>query len=239
MSAVSAVLRRRSGRLAGRPGSRRRWQRTPLPFRRRPQRSSPLGAEGRSSLQRGQKGVVRREAGDRPIREVAQRANVNHGLVHRHFGSKRELIAAAIADRNDALQQQLLDGASPHDLISSANPDTAMLLARLILDDATSLVTDHPATAAVVKRVAEQVDPDDSLTAGHRAAMANAITLGWTVFGPYLLQAAGVQPNPDVASALRTLVDQILEGKPTQDQVDSVGSYSLRSTPTPTAKASE
>ncbi len=148
------------------------------------------------------------------IREVAKRANVNHGLVHRHFGSKRELIAAAIADRNDALQQQLLDGASPHDLISSANPDTAMLLARLILDDATSLVTDHPATAAVVERAAQQVDPDDSLTAGHRAAMANAITLGWAVFGPYLLQAAGVQLNPDVDTAFRALVDQILEGKP-------------------------
>ena len=183
-----------------------------------PTQEQPDRPEGRAEVTAALKSAALTlviEQGDSfSIREVAKRANVNHGLVHRHFGSKRGLIAAAIADRNDNLQQQLLDGASPHDLINSANPDTAMLLARLILDDATSLVTDHPATAAVVKRAAQQVDPDDPLTAGHRAAMANAITLGWTAFGPYLLQAAGVQPNPDVATALRTLVDRILEGTP-------------------------
>ncbi|WP_131725063.1 helix-turn-helix domain-containing protein, partial [Mycobacteroides abscessus] len=30
------------------------------------------------------------------IREVATRAGVNHGLVHRHFGSKRQLLAATL-----------------------------------------------------------------------------------------------------------------------------------------------
>ncbi len=36
------------------------------------------------------------------IREVATRAGVNHGLVHRHFGSKRQLLAATLQHLADA-----------------------------------------------------------------------------------------------------------------------------------------
>ena len=42
------------------------------------------------------------------IREVAARAGVNHGLLHRHFGSKRELLAATLqylADSGAALRE--------------------------------------------------------------------------------------------------------------------------------------
>ncbi len=148
------------------------------------------------------------------IREVAKRANVNHGLVHRHFGTKQDLISAALAERNQALQHQLDVNTSPVDLSDSDGPETAVLLARLILDDATSLIPGHEATGALVRRTARRVQADDPLTAAHRAALANAITLGWTVFGPYLLQAVQTPNTPQLTATLRTIVEQLIEGHP-------------------------
>jgi len=147
------------------------------------------------------------------IREVAKLARVNHGLVHRHFGSKEALLTAAIAERNEALQFQVQSNSSPMDLTVQAGPVTAVILARLILDDATSLIGDHIATAAIVDGTALRVADTDPLTPAHRAALANAIVLGWTVFGGYAMQAAGATTSNEAESALRTMVDRLLSGQ--------------------------
>lgn len=143
-------------------------------------------------------------------REVATRANVNHGLIHRHFGSKQDLLSAALAERNAALKQDLADDVSPFDLGLRGEPPTAVLVARLILDDETALIGDHITTNAIVAEAAKRIDPDDPLSAGERAAVANAIGLGWAVFGRHALQAAGVPPSAEVTDALRTIVDDLL-----------------------------
>jgi len=142
-------------------------------------------------------------------REVAARANVNHGLIHRHFGSKRELLSAALAERNAALEE-LADDASPFDLNLQGEPPTAVLVARLILDNATELIGDHLTTEAVVAGAARRVDDGGPLSAGERAAVATAISLGWAVFGPYALQAAGVPHSIEATSALQAIVDDLL-----------------------------
>jgi TetR/AcrR family transcriptional regulator, repressor for neighboring sulfatase len=147
------------------------------------------------------------------IRQVAELAGVNHGLVHRHFGSKEALLTAAIADRNRTLRQQIKDNSSTLDLSGKGGPVTATILARLILDNATSLIDDHTASAAIVERAAVQVADNDPLTPEHRAALANAIVLGWTVFGDYTLRAAGASTGKEVEAALRTIVDSLLEGE--------------------------
>lgn len=147
------------------------------------------------------------------IRDVARHADVNHGLVHRHFGSKRDLIVAALADRSAGLQRQLSDGSSPVDLGAVDGPHTALLLARLILDDDTALIPGHAPTTAIVTRTHPHVDPDDPLTAGHRAALANALALGWIVFGDYLMGAAEVSPTPEAAAVVRDIVDRLVAGQ--------------------------
>jgi hypothetical protein len=81
------------------------------------------------------------------------------------------------------------------------------------LDDATSLIGDHPATAAIVDRTALRVADTDPLTPAHRVALANAMVLGWTVFGEYALQAAGTTRSQEVESALRSMVDSLLSGQ--------------------------
>src|SRR5271170_5270534 len=46
------------------------------------------------------------------IREVAARAGVNHGLLHRHFGSKRQLLAATLQHLADSAAALRESGAS-------------------------------------------------------------------------------------------------------------------------------
>ncbi len=152
----------------------------------------PVGkAKVKSALQKAALTLLAERGMSFSIREVAKLARVNHGLVHRHFGSKEALLKVAIAERNEALRLQVQGNSSPMDLTVQGGPATAAILARLILEDATSLIGDHIATKAIVERAALQVVDTDPLTAAHRTALANAIVLGWTVFGEYALQAAG------------------------------------------------
>ena len=174
----------------------------------------PVGkAKVKSALQKAALTLLAERGMSFSIREVAKLARVNHGLVHRHFGSKEALLKVAIAERNEALRLQVQGNSSPMDLTVQGGPATAAILARLILDDATSLIGDHIATKAMVERAALQVVDTDPLTAAHRTALANAIVLGWTVFGEYALQAAGTSRSQEVESALRSMVDSLLNGQ--------------------------
>jgi len=174
----------------------------------------PVGkAKVKSALQKAALTLLAERGMSFSIREVAKLARVNHGLVHRHFGSKEALLKVAIAERNEALRLQVQGNSSPMDLTVQGGPATAAILARLILDDATSLIGDHIATKAMVERAALQVVDTDPLTAAHRTALANAIVLGWTVFGEYALQAAGTTRSQEVESALRSMVDSLLNGQ--------------------------
>lgn len=174
----------------------------------------PVGkAKVKSALQKAALTLLAERGMSFSIREVAKLARVNHGLVHRHFGSKEALLKVAIAERNEALRLQVQGKSSPMDLTVQGGPATAAILARLILEDATSLIGDHIATKAIVERAALQVVDTDPLTAAHRTALANAIVLGWTVFGEYALQAAGTTRSQEVESALRSMVDSLLNGQ--------------------------
>ena len=174
----------------------------------------PVGkAKVKSALQKAALTLLAERGMSFSIREVAKLARVNHGLVHRHFGSKEALLKVAIAERNEALRLQVQGNSSPMDLTVQGGPATAAILARLILEDATSLIGDHIATKAMVERAALQVVDTDPLTAAHRTALANAIVLGWTVFGEYALQAAGTSRSQEVESALRSMVDSLLNGQ--------------------------
>ncbi len=46
------------------------------------------------------------------IRDIAAQAGVNHGLVHRHFGSKEQLVAAVLDHQANQLAQ-LMDAEAP------------------------------------------------------------------------------------------------------------------------------
>lgn len=122
------------------------------------------------------------------IRDVAERAGVNHGLVFRHFGAKDALVAAVL---NHLATESEAAMADPTD----ADPRLRrhrIVLARCLLDGypVDRLQERFP----VVNRLIEQAPAAgrDPATLALDVAHAVAFRLGWELFAPFLRAAAGL-----------------------------------------------
>jgi AcrR family transcriptional regulator len=120
------------------------------------------------------------------VREIAGRAQVNHGLVHAYFGSKDGLLSAAFDEINArAAAERDDDGFPPPDLAGRRGGELAKALARVMLDAPESPFSSHPITAswhdALVERHPE-VDPDE---ADRRVMIASSLGLGWALFADH------------------------------------------------------
>lgn len=136
------------------------------------------------------------------VRDVAARALVNHGLVHRHFGSKRELVRAVMADLTSKLAAEV--HALPPTTMPSALATTAeanvywRVLARALLDgiDPRELQGGFPVVRLLLDRAREaqhagllRRDVDARLL----TATGLALGLGWLLFEPFVLAATGLR----------------------------------------------
>jgi AcrR family transcriptional regulator len=143
------------------------------------------------------------------IRSVAAAAGVNHGLVHRHFGSKEALVAAVLGDLAERLAARV--AAAPDGTGWLVDPDDEVLdrfwriLARTILDggDPAALQRHHPVVAGLVERMVRRGVAEDR--ARLAAARITALALGWLVFEPFLEAAAGLD-SAGRAGRRRTLL---------------------------------
>ncbi|MGD8862266.1 MAG: TetR/AcrR family transcriptional regulator [Myxococcales bacterium] len=156
------------------------------------------------------------------VRAVAERAGVNHGLVHRHFGSKEELqravfdhLAARIAG---SAAERMGDGGDPATVLRSAlqavtdEPRYVRALARALLDaEPDAMQTRFP----VLERLLSEVRAlqrrgvlDPALDARMLVAALGALGLGWMVFEPYLLKATG-QSRLSTATARVRLMETL------------------------------
>jgi AcrR family transcriptional regulator len=155
------------------------------------------------------------------VRDVARAAGVNHGLVHRYFGSKAQLVEAAV----EQLSAEIHRGSPDHPAMSAAtfayfraHPEIAAFVARACLDGPRALLAHAapprarlaaivaPISAALEKMgMAGQIDP-------HLVnALASAALLGWFVFQPLLASGFGLPADADEQLArLLALVDQLL-----------------------------
>jgi AcrR family transcriptional regulator len=126
---------------------------------------------------------------DVTIRDVAERAGVNHALVHRYFGSKEELFRAVFAGlsaqfQTDAAALGRGDVAALLNLLRE-NPAFWRILARSALD-APDMLADNPGPAApmMLAMISGVRDPSDETRAA--AAVAGSLALGWLAFGRHL-----------------------------------------------------
>lgn len=138
------------------------------------------------------------------VRELASAAGVNHGLVHRYFGSKDGLLGAVLDDLAGRIAAALEDRDQP---IGLDDPDVDAywrVLARAILDgrDPGALQSDFPTFRALVERQAAA--GHSAAEARERAAHVLALELGWRMFEPFLTAAAGMRSD-DPASVRRSL----------------------------------
>jgi AcrR family transcriptional regulator len=140
------------------------------------------------------------------LREIAAHAGLNYGLIHQYVGSRDDLLRLVIArststtaarfaladDVGEALE--LLMGP-----VGADQPAYPRLLAWAILQgrDARELAGPSPALPQLIAMLPETgtgaVGADLADDPRLRAAAVAALTLGWSLFGAFVSQAAGLE----------------------------------------------
>jgi AcrR family transcriptional regulator len=135
------------------------------------------------------------------IRQIADAAGVNHGLVHHYFGSKDRLVSAVLDRCGAAVTAELAAFGAGDDLgvllgTGSALEHHGRVLAHLILEsrDPASLQSGFPAVELLVARL-RRLGHDDT-SARRRAAQITALVLGWQLFEPFLTTATEIDAGP-------------------------------------------
>jgi AcrR family transcriptional regulator len=136
------------------------------------------------------------------VRDLAAAAGVNHGLIHRHFGSKDGVlqavlqgmfsdVGAAARTRLDLAADDYLERLFP---LVSARKRHWQILMRAVMDgfDFTQPGFEFPITRTVVEHVAAVRGVDDRET---RVVAGHAISagLGWLLLETYLAPVLGLE----------------------------------------------
>ncbi len=136
------------------------------------------------------------------VREVAARAGVNHGLVHRHFGSKEVLLRDCMTELTRKIAAEIDSSAplleAPADLFARVERSAYWrVLARALLDgaDPKQLQNSFPVVTALlagVRRALGRGQLDMDTDPRVLTAMGVAFGLGWLLFEPFLLVSTGL-----------------------------------------------
>jgi len=153
------------------------------------------------------------------VREIAARAGVNHALVHRHFGTKADVLEQALAVEADAVVTSMQSSGLPL-TADAASPESISQLLDLLAERPTywrtlvHAVLDTPESA--VPGTASTTELFSSLWRGAEAeratdtAVAGATVLGWLIFGPFMAESTQVAPN-DLRRAVAEQVASLFE----------------------------
>jgi len=152
------------------------------------------------------------------LRDIAADADVNLGLIHRHFGNKDDLLQAVLDEQRRAGTDLVTAAPDAATAVREIFEETVYkdqhvrILAWLLLDEeeGRTLHHEYPAIAALRAKIGD--DPDQQL--GLVAAFT--LTYGWSVFGAQLLDAFGYssEDRNAVEARLADLIDRIITQPP-------------------------
>lgn len=138
------------------------------------------------------------------VREIAQAARVNHGLVHHYFGSKDGLLRAVLDDLAQRAAAELTerDVEWVRMLDRGAAAQHGRIMAHLVLEgrEPSSLQDRFPAIDALVEAI--RSGGVDETHARERAAQITALALGWQLFEPFVAAATKVARDEETRARL-------------------------------------
>lgn len=142
------------------------------------------------------------------IRDIAARSRVNHGLIHRHFGSKDGLVAAVLDHLGQHLAE-LLANEAEGSTVADAVDRQLRVLAYASLDGYPigELQSRFPTMRVLLDAVRPQHPTE--LSARLAAAHTIALQLGWCLFGDFLRASTGLEDLEEMDN--RTFVRSIGE----------------------------
>lgn len=196
----------------------------PLPAGRSPEpvaapTSRPTGRdEIRSAVLRAARRLFSERGPHVPLRDIADAANVNVGLIHRHIGRKDALITAVMQDavRFGAARLENTDdaGRAVRGMLlgASSHPEISRLLAWLALDrDAAfpPMVDPSQRPAAALRRMDAPPPAGDV-----ELLLAFTAVYGWPVFRGALLDALDIPESErdDIDERVAALLARVVTG---------------------------
>lgn len=161
------------------------------------------------------------------VRNVAERAGVNHGLVHHYFGGKDGLMKAAmtrLVEEHAAFAKEVSHGDPiPEPLLLNHDPKYLRAVVRAVLDDEMELATTEITEGVSVPRraIAHAVEnlkidePDVHMKA--MVAVSMAMEMGWAALEPFLFAVIEIADTEEeevreiVRDFRRQMVNQVLQ----------------------------
>lgn len=139
------------------------------------------------------------------VRDVAARAQVNHALVHRHFGTKADVLEQVLTDQaasvaNTIRRWQQSGSGAPAELLEllAGHPAYWRTLAQAVLEAPGAAAPGTAATTAPFRRLWEPTDehrPEPDRERAAASALAGATTLGWLIFGTFMCEVTGADTD--------------------------------------------
>jgi AcrR family transcriptional regulator len=160
---------------------------------------------------------------DVSLRAIARDANVNHGLVHRHFGTRDDLVDRLLertAAQWTADAQSAGNFEAAIDLILGSGDDAATSAGTWLRLLAWSLLTDAPARSGEAQRRYATLDllpglleDRDAHDAAITTAAALSLVFGWRFFHPYIRSALHLDTDDFTAlhDAMRDKLHELID----------------------------
>jgi TetR/AcrR family transcriptional regulator, repressor for neighboring sulfatase len=146
------------------------------------------------------------------IRDIAAQSSVNHGLIHRHFGTKDRLVGAVL-DHLGRHLAGLLAANADGGVIADAVNRQLRVIARTSLDGYSigELQSRFPTMEALLDSV--RARHSSELDARLAAAHTIALQLGWCLFGDFLRASTGLEDLDErtFARSVGNIVTQIVD----------------------------
>jgi AcrR family transcriptional regulator len=160
------------------------------------------------------------------LRDIATAANVNLGLLHRHFGSKAELVTAAIEHYAASARPRVLEALAsknfPASLIDVFRHEVAMytrLSAWILLDGTGPTQATYPIVKAVIELF--ELRGVSAREARARSAAVFGMAAGYAFFEPTLHIAAELDDVPDsvIEATFAAMLQPLLEASVLENPV--------------------
>ncbi|CAN5451974.1 TetR/AcrR family transcriptional regulator [soil metagenome] len=158
------------------------------------------------------------------VREIAEAANVKHPLIHRHFGTKEEVIRAVHARNieNTARRVINLDSLEGNaGFIFEAvkkNRFRQIALSRAMIDgvDLHLVQTDYPVMRHLLKLLEKKKDEKEckaEFDPQIMAAFLASAALGWFLYEPFLIAGTGMQDRnkDEIHEEIIEILEEILQ----------------------------
>lgn len=157
------------------------------------------------------------------MREIADTAGVNRGLLHHYFGRKEDLIAAIVSDASERAATVVREAADLEAALATVRGQRngyARTLAWALISgmDPDDFVGPSPTIAALLDHVTTRTAGEEPTASANRrsermvVAAALTLVLGWQVFEPFMVRAAALNDMSadERATQLGRLIDTMV-----------------------------